>query len=486
MRGEKADERGPRAMIIFARRSFWIGGMVWFLLTGCAVPSPNPPAKASPPERPPHGEVTPSKELGRDFLKEALQHYEFVKDPEVTGAVNAVGRRIVAGLGSNPEAFHFLVVHEDEPNAFAIPGGYIFVFDGLLLQIDGFDQLAGVLSHEIAHVERNHFFKDEKKIAALDIATIAAILLGGASAASVMIAGAANMDVRLQFSRENEMEADSYALRYLQKAGYDPWGLADFFKNLVRYERFNPQLVPAYEATHPALESRLQRIEGFLGEKKTAVHPQPEEDWQRITAVLSAQRLGAKEEGGILQMLHMEGVPPELQEERRHALLGLVYLKANRVTQAITEYEAAIRKNPSRPDYHADLALAYLRQQHVSESSAEAEEALRLDPQDAAAHRVMGMIEESTDRIDEAENHLSQAVRIAPDDPLTNLHLALCHGRRGDLLEQAFYTARYFRLNLEPERALREFRRAKGLAKEGSPLLSRVTEEIDEIEREGM
>lgn len=206
----------------------------------------------------------PAKELGKEFVAEALQHYQFIKDPDVTGVVNRVGQQIIKGIGSNPSTYHFLVVHEDQPNAFAIPGGYIFVFDSLLLQLKDENELAGVLAHEIAHVERNHFFKDSNKTTALDIATIAAILLGGGNIAAATIAGAANIDIRLQFSRENEAEADTYALRYLKQGNYPPKSLLNFFDSLLRYERFNPQLVPAYLSTHPDLDSRRDTVANFV------------------------------------------------------------------------------------------------------------------------------------------------------------------------------------------------------------------------------
>src|SRR3989337_2541287 len=233
------------------------------LLLGCsAYPSVR---KEEPP--------APSKEMGKAFVREALQHYQFVKDPEVVKLVNSVGRRIVKTIGANPDSYHFFVVRENQPNAFAITGGYIFIFDGLLLQLRDEEELAGVLAHEIAHVERNHFFKDAKKVAALDIATIAAILLGGGGMATTAIATQAKIDLRLQFSRANEAEASTYALRYLRTAGYSPRSLLDFFDNLIRYERFNPQLVPAYMATHPDLASRRDIVANFVSRETMQTSP---------------------------------------------------------------------------------------------------------------------------------------------------------------------------------------------------------------------
>jgi predicted Zn-dependent protease len=428
--------------------------------------------------------------MGREFVREALQHYEFVKDPEVVGAVNEVGRRIVEAIGSNPASYHFLIVREDQPNAFAIPGGYIFVFDGLLMQVGDLSELAGVLSHEIAHVERNHFFKDEKKTAALDIATIAAILLGGGSPASLMIAGAANLNVRLQFSRENETEADSYAVRFLKKAGYDPMGLPGFFKSMLRYERFNPQMVPAYLSTHPDMEVRFNRLEGLL-EKDAPVQVRGSEtDWGRISAILAARGRATREASALWHALRLDQLPsdlgPEKREERQHYLMGLTYLKANQVSQAIPEYLAAIGNDPGNPAYTADLSLAYLRRQDLKEARAAAEQSLQSDPLYAPAHVVLGMLEESSDNPAEATRHFEEAVRLNPADPVPNLHLSMIYGKGGDPLQETLYRAYYYRLNLEPEKALRELKRAQSMAGENSPQNVRILRDIEEIQREGL
>src|SRR3989337_302380 len=402
------------------------------LLLGCsAYPSVR---KEEPP--------APSKEMGKAFVREALQHYQFVKDPEVVKLVNSVGRRIVKTIGANPDSYHFFVVRGNQPNAFAIPGGYIFIFDGLLLQLRDEEELAGVLAHEIAHVERNHFFKDAKKVAALDIATIAAILLGGGGIAATTIASAANIDVRLQFSRENESEADSYGLRYLQTAGYPPRSLLNFFDNLIRYERFNPQSAPAYMSTHPDLASRRDIVANF--------------------------------------------VLREAREEVTDYLLGLTYMKEGRFNEAISKYLSAIEQNRENPVYYADLAFCYLKQQDLSRARESALQSLQLKADHAPAHVILGMLDQDSGNLSEAIGHLEEALRIEPEDLTANFHLAMAYRKSGDAVREAFYSARYLRINLNPEGALGELNRARGLAAEDSPLYFRISEEIQEIKREGL
>lgn len=455
------------------------------LLSGCAVA---PPAKKG--ESP---ALSPSKEMGKAFVSEALQHYQFVKEPEVVGLVNRVGRRIVRSIGANPASYHFLVVREAQPNAFAIPGGYIFVFDGLLTQLRDEEELAGVLAHEIAHVERNHFFKDAKKIAALDIATIAAILLGGGGVAATTIAGAANIDVRLQFSRENESEADSYALRYLKQGGYAPKGLLDFFDSLIRYERFNPQIVPVYVSTHPDLESRRNSVANFVMKEPAEIdYTRPgrtvaqKMSWQRALAILASYDRKWREESSLLQILRIDEIPAEQREEMRDYLLGVAYMKAGRFNEAISKYLSAIERNRENPVYYADLSFCYLKQQDLVRARDAALQSFKLKNDYAPTHVILGILDQDSGHLDASVSHLEEALNIDPEDPAANFHLALAYKKIGDETKEAYYSARYLRLTLDPDKAASELNRAKGLVQENSPFYYKIVSEIEEIKREGL
>ena len=435
-----------------------------------------------------------SKEMGRAFVAEALQHYRFVKDPEVVSMVNRVGYQIIRSIGANPSSYHFLVVQESQPNAFAIPGGYIFVFDGLLAQLSSEEELAGVIAHEIAHVERNHFFKDAKKVAALDIATIAAILLAGGNIATTAIAGAANIDVRLQFSRENEAEADNYALRYLKQGGYSTKGLLDFFDSLIRYERFNPQLIPAYMSTHPGLENRRDTVSNYVTremiqadqefiERKLALKRQ---DWKRILAILNSHDQKWKDEAAILSQLKIDEFPIEERDEMKEYLLGAVYMKSGRFNEAIVKYHSVIERNRTNPVYYSDLSFCYLKQKEMAKAREAALQSLSLMENYIPAHIIIGILEHDSGNTNESIEHLERALNSDHEDQSVNYYLAMDYGKKGDSAREAFYSGRYFRVNLTPEKALNELNRAQGLAPENSPLYFRIMSEIEEIKREGL
>ncbi len=455
--------------------------------TACAAPPARPtqPAPGSETDRRPPPDR--GKELGKQFLVEARKQYRFVKDQTVVDAVNQVGRRLVTAAGADPEAFHFFVVSEIEPNAFAIPGGYVFVFDGLLAKLSSEEELAGVLAHEIGHVTHNHFFKDDAKVTAMTLATIAAILLSRGSGAAASIAMATNISAQLQFSRENEEEADASAIVYLKRAGYDPKGMLHFFQTLLRYEKINGAEMPAYLETHPALEDRIHLVEMRLARPADNVLPSPRKivDWDRVETVIRAKSQPWKD----VAQLFPERPTGTVPDERTHYLAGLAYLTADRVAEAITEYQAALAASPANPVYHADLATAYLKSQDIERAKTEALESLKQSKpgeEFPSAFLVLGMLEEHAGRLEEARHRYEEVIQRDPDHAFAHYHLGQVYFQTGNPLEGAYHTGRYLRLNLEPEAALREFKRAKDLSSKDSDLARTIQEQIDQIESDGI
>lgn len=475
------------------------GMLVWVLgIGGCAghnasspppgEPAPDPTSK--PNSQPSQPEIATNKDLGKAILTEALKEFRFVKDPEVTRLVNRVGRRIVQAAGSNPEGYHFLVVRQSQINAFAIPGGYVFVFDGLLGQVSSVDEMAGVLAHETAHIQKNHFFKDQKKIMAMQLATIAAILLGGPEAA--VLAAGANLNLELSYSREHEEESDAAGLIYLRRAGYNPEGLLKFFETLASYERFNPPLLPGYFSTHPGVQDRLRIVAALLRSQKrdqpsfASQSPSEVEDWQRTAIVLRSISGGAERSAEDFQRMVEKVVGENAPEHRRHYLLGLTYLKIDRVAQAIPEYQVALKLDPENAVYHADLAYCYLRSQKIDLARQEARKALDLSQQNFLPNLVLGIVQAEAGDLDGAINFYQQALSLAEDEPQVHWNLAQAYFKKENKLMGAYHLARYSRLNLEPAKAMEQFKHAQELSEKGSALFSRIQKEMDEIQQEGI
>ena len=209
-------------------------------------------------------------------------------------------------------------------------------------------------------------------------------------------------------------------------------------------------------------------------------------DWERALAVLISSDQKRKEESAILQILGVDEMPAEVREEMRDYLLGITYMKGGQFNDAIIKYLSAIERNKENPVYYADLAFCYLKQQDLPRAREAALQSLRLREDYALAHIILGILDQDSGDTSAAITHLEDALRIEPEDLMANFHLAMAYRASGDAAREAFYSARYLRINLNPDSALGEFNRAKGLAAENSPLYFRILEEIEEIKREGL
>lgn len=451
------------------------------ILLGCSSSRPKPEPQKPPPV--PQASQSKGKTIGRNFISEALNQFQFVKDPEVTKLVQDIGRKIVQGEGSNPDNFRFLVVRGSPSNAFAVPGGYIFVFDSLLSKFKNPEELAGVLAHEIAHVERNHFFQDQSKILAANLAAIVAILLSGGEPAVAAGGLAAAADLQLRYSRENEAEADAYAVAYLQKAGFNPNALKDSLQTIAFYDRFSSFDIPIYFSTHPSLTDRQGHLELMLGknfeQKEYFKYPV---DWQRIQVSLMAGQRPIMEMTTLVGGLEGE----KKDKERENYLKGVGFLKAGRCPEAVLEYQEAINLQPNSAVYFGDMAYCLLQMQEVDRAKATADEALKIDPKEPMALIVRGNVLLHKGQARLAIPFFKKALESRTTDHLLNLHLAQAYGKIGEKLLEAYHMGRFFRLDLKPREALSQFYQAQDLVIPGTDLSFKIKKEISDLINRGI
>ncbi|MFN8178199.1 MAG: M48 family metallopeptidase [bacterium] len=172
-------------------------------------------------------------EMGQQFAGELDKELVYIDDPQINAYVNDLGQSIVRVCQRNDIPYRFKVVNTDEVNAFAVPGGYLFVDRGLIEAADSECELAGVLGHEIGHVVGRHSARQVTQ--KYGISAIAGLLLGqNPSMLAQVTAQIASTGAVLSYSREMESEADSYGVQEMYDLGVDPGGLASFFDKLVQ------------------------------------------------------------------------------------------------------------------------------------------------------------------------------------------------------------------------------------------------------------
>ncbi len=212
--------------------------------------------------------VSPEQEkrLGESFLRQAHQYGVIVDDPEVEAYFQNLGHELATHVDGYDGTFTFFLVDADSINAFAAPGGYIGAHTGLILNSRSESELASVLAHEVSHVTQRHGARGYEAASKMSLpmaaAMLGAILVGmsnpDAAQAAIMAVAAGSQQYQINFTRENEQEADRIGIQLLQRSGFDPHAMATFFERLQTANRFSdPKSYPEYLRSHPVTVNRV-------------------------------------------------------------------------------------------------------------------------------------------------------------------------------------------------------------------------------------
>ncbi len=194
--------------------------------------------------------------MGRRLSYEIAQRARIIREPMVAGYIQELGLRLVSAQRERSFPFRFYVIEDREVNAFAIPGGHVYIHSGLIKAADNEAELASVMAHEIGHVILRH--ASQQMSAQIGYNTLASMLLGQnpgmwqALAANLLGTGAL-----MSYSRQHEADADLFALRTLYGANYDLRGMLTLFEKLKRLEGREPNLLARFFSSHPATSERI-------------------------------------------------------------------------------------------------------------------------------------------------------------------------------------------------------------------------------------
>ena len=205
-------------------------------------------------------------QMGQQYSAQIAQQLPLINDPEVVRYINVLGDSIAHVTSRRDLDWHFYVVNSSEVNAFAVPGGYVYVNRGLIERATRMDELAGVLGHEIGHVVRRHTVKQMQQQQGASIGvTLACILtqVCNNQASNTAINLGANA-LFAKFSRTDEAQADEEGFKNVVRAGISPEGLVTMFQKLIDERKTSPGAVDAWFATHPLEENRIADVQRLI------------------------------------------------------------------------------------------------------------------------------------------------------------------------------------------------------------------------------
>ncbi len=395
--------------------------------------------------------VSEEEKLSRAILQYIYQRFEIIDDPVIVEYVNKVGNRIVAGLEDSLFNYKFHVINVDTYNAFAIPAGYIFINSGLLAVMDSEEELAGILAHEIAHVNARHIsqrIERSRKIGWATMAGMAAGVLigaaGGAEAGQAVTKGsqAAGMAAELSYTRDNEIQADQLGLIYLTDAGYGGEGLLKILKKMRSKQWFDTEQIPTYMRTHPAIEDRITYLDTQLsGTPKTAkAGPQKaSDDFVRAHTYLIT-RYG--DENLVLRHLQA-AVKKYPQDPMAHYRYGLILARVGRRDEAIDHLRTALEKRAFDPYILRDAGRVYYLDGQYQQSIKMLKTAHNLIPDDADCGLYLGQTYMEMGLLDEASPVLREVVEKHPGYTKAYFILGQSLGKQGNLGDAHYYLGVY-------------------------------------------
>lgn len=431
--------------------------------------------------------LSEEKELGRKILEMVRAHMPLVDDGEIVTYVQSVGKRVARQVGTTTYQYQFFVINEATPNAFAVPGGYIFIYRGLVEQMASEGELAAILSHELAHIQARHMQRRMEEGRLLSIAAVAGVLAAAfcgmkseGAQALAMGSAAGSRAFELKYSRENEAEADQLGFRYLSSAGYPTQDMANIMQTLCQSRWRTSSNIPSYLSTHPALDERVQYLNDLVQKEKSSSKTKSTAalgDFSMMQAALIAEY----SEVQVAQDRFQAGV----RQGDVAAVYGLgrLYLRQGKLDEGVSHLQAAARQRSNSPFVLSTLGAAYIQQGKLNDAQRVLRSAILLDPSASIVHLRLAIVLQDLGQKDEALQHLLQIEELALSFPEIDYRLGVLLGQMSREGQAHFYLGRYYLQRRDWNLSLFHLKKARAMMRESPQKMEELDLAIKDIEK---
>ena len=384
------------------------------------------------------GSLTLEKErqIGEEFFLQLQQVAPIIEDPFITSYLNRLGQKLVAQMGPQPFKYRFFIIDDPSVNAFAVPGGYVFVTTGMIRQTEREGELAGILAHEVSHIYARHMAKQMEKAkianAASLVGALAAVFFGGGALAQPLMVGsmAAGQSAMLKYSRDFEREADSLGFRWMMKAGYNPRDMMSVFSKMGRQRWFEGGAIPIYLSTHPDVDSRIVDLSHQLGHYQDSLpvgNNSP--DYQYFSIRVEAMC-------GNPYQFYRRMSQDSLRERQNAAFCygqALALSRLERPEEAIAAFQQALKLSPGNYLIQRDLAIHYFNRNRYQEAQQLLNELSKSHPQDDVILYYLGRIYQERRQTDQALPLFEKVHQLNPTFSEVYYNLGTLYGEKGQL-----------------------------------------------------
>lgn len=395
------------------------------------------------------------RDIGEKLLLAVRKKFELLDDPDIAQYINKLGQQVLAVAGPQYFDYHFFVVKNDQFNAFAAPSGLIFFNSGLIKTMQSENQLLSVLAHEIAHVVSRHLSdriaKQEKVSTASLLFGLASLAVGNPALTQGLFSGAlaANQLAGLNFSRQDEEQADRLAFGWLTIMGRNPTAMESMLKTMRRITRYRSEQLPPYLLTHPNPEARLDYVQSLLELERSKIGKKPfPENLGTFPFLRFKYRVLSQSVDPEDLRAHyantLASTEDSVQVAMAHYGLALLSAQENKFQEAQKHLAIVQNEFPGRDILKVDLAALYI-------DAGELEKAVPLlrlmherNPEDMYGTFKLAGLMAVKGRYEEAEKFYLEVAKNMPNYSQVYYELARVKSGQEERDASTFYLAKYY------------------------------------------
>lgn len=429
-------------------------------------------------------------QIGRMVVRGLRDQDQILDDPEVAEYIQTLGSRLSAEAHDGVQRFNFFTVKDQGINAFALPGGFIGMNAGLILETKNESELAGVMAHEIAHVTQRHIARSiaaqSRSSLVSTAAMLAAILLGaaagGGDGAMAGVAAAQSLAIQQQisFTRSNETEADRVGLGILARSGFDPNGMPAFFETMSRHAGSSELNIPEMLRTHPVTSTRIAETK----QRAEQLNIDPSAD--SISYAITRERLRVlSTPSGQDPQQYYNAVIQNEPDATTAQVYGkaLAMMMSGHADKAIPIFQRLRDSDTTVTQYHTALGQAQLRAGKGKDSLATLEKARELFPRNVAVTVRYAESLMQTGDSKRAHEILLDLFNVVPPTPEQARLTALAANAAGDVADSYFYMSEYHIMSGDLPLAVNQLQLALAVPKITSVQRARFEARLEEVQQ---
>lgn len=430
-------------------------------------------------------------QIGRMIVRGLRDQDQILEDPEVSEYIRSIGAKLSSQANDGSQHFNFFIVKDNAINAFALPGGFIGVNAGLLLDTTNESELAGVIAHEVAHVTQRHIARSlaaqSRSSLVSTAAMLAAILIGaaaggGGDAAMAGVAAAQSLAIQQQisFTRANETEADRVGLGILARSGFDPQGMPDFFETMSRHAGGSEINIPEMLRTHPVTSTRIAETK----ERAAQLDVKPEPDSVSYALTRERLRVLATPAGEDPRSYYAAiiGNEPDATPAQIYGR-ALALMMSGQAAKAVPIFERLRNADPTVVQYHTALGQAQLLAGKGESSLTTLQRARELFPRNIAVtvRYAEALMQLGDSR--RAHEILLDLFNVVPPTPEQAKLTAQAANAAGDVADSYFYMSEYHLMSGDLPLAINQLQLALAVPKITDVQRARFEARLEEVQQ---